>query len=64
MNKLIKNAGLFDTQTGKIIIDVVSQYENCKRLEKPTPRPVVGLPKAKEFNQTISVGLYYLEQNT
>ena len=30
MNKLIKNARLFDTQIGKIIIDVVSQCENCR----------------------------------
>ena len=30
MTKLIKNAGLFDTSIGKVIIDVVSQCENCK----------------------------------
>ena len=44
MNKFVKNAGLFDTQIGKIIIDVVSQCENCKRFKKHTPRPVVVLP--------------------
>ena len=41
-----KNAGLFATQIGKIIIDVVSRCENCKRFKKPTPRTVAGLPKA------------------
>ena len=64
MNKLIKNAGLSDTQIGKIITDVLSQCENCKRFRKPTPRPVVGLPKATEFNQMISVDLHFLEPNT
>ena len=59
MNKLINNAGLFDTQIGKIIFDFVSQYEKCKRFKKPTPRPVVGRPKATEFNQTISDDLHY-----
>ena len=62
MNKLIKNAGLFDTQIGKIIIDVLSRCENCKRFRKPTPRPVVGLPKATEFNQMVSVDLHSLNQ--
>ena len=64
MNKFVKNAGLFDTQIGKIIIDVVSQCENCKRFKKLTLRPVVVLPKAIEFNQTISADLHYLEPNT
>ena len=62
--KKFKNAGLFDTQIGEIIIEVVLQCENCKRFKKPTPQPVVGLPKATEFNQTISVDLHYLEPNT
>ena len=30
MTKLIKNAGLFDTPIGTVIIEVVSQCENCK----------------------------------
>ena len=64
MNKLIKNAGLFDTQMGKIIADVVSQCENCKGFRKPTSQPVVGLPKATEFIQTVSVDLHYHERNT
>ena len=64
MNKLIKNAGLFDTQIGKIIVDVVSQCENCKLFRKLTPQPVVGLPKTTEFNQTVFVDLNYLEPNT
>ena len=40
------------------------QCENCKQFKKPTPRPVVGLPKATEFNQMVSVDLHYLEPNT
>ena len=40
MNKLIKSAGLFDMQIEKIIIDVVSQCENCRQFKKPTPQPV------------------------
>ena len=64
MNKFIKNAGLIDTQIGKCITDVVSQYENCKPFEKPTSRPVVDLPKVTDFNQTISADLHYLEPST
>ena len=44
MNKLIKIAGLFDTQIGKIITDIVSQCENCKRFRKAICHPVVDLP--------------------
>ena len=47
---MIKNARLFDKQVGKIIIDAVSQCENCKQLSKPTPHPVLGLSKATELN--------------
>ena len=64
MNKLVKNAGSFDTQIGKIIVDVVSQCGNCKQFRKATPRPAVSLPKATEFNQTVSVDLHYLKPNT
>ena len=60
MNKLIKNAGLFDNQIGKIIFDFVWQCEKYKRFKKPTPQSVAGYPKATEFNQTISDDLYYL----
>ena len=30
MKKLIKNDGLFDTQLGKIITDIVQQCQNCR----------------------------------
>ena len=51
-------------QIGKIIIDVVSRCENCKQFRKLTPYPVLGLAKATEFNQAISVDLHYLGPNT
>ena len=61
---MIKNPGLIDTQIGKIIVDVLSECENCKQFRKPTSQLVVGLPKATEFNQTVSTDLHYLEPNT
>ena len=37
MNKSIKNAGLFDTQIGKIITDVLSQCEIVNDLKSLLP---------------------------
>ena len=63
MNKLIKNAELFDIHRGKIKTDVVSQSENCRRFKKPTHPPVTGLLRDTELKHTVSADLQCPELN-
>ena len=62
-NKLIKNDGLFDTQTGEIIIMLYSNVKIVNDLENLLPTLVIGISKETELNQTIYVELHYLEPN-
>ena len=57
MNKLIKNADLFDIHIGKIKRVVVSQCENCRRFKKPTHPPVKGLLRDTELKHTVPADL-------
>ena len=57
MNKLIKNADLFDIHIGKIKTVVVSQCENCRRFKKPTHPPVKGLLRDTELKHTVPADL-------
>ena len=47
----------------EIIEDVVNNCETCLKFKCPPPRPVVGLPKASQFNDTVSVDLHQLKPN-
>ena len=68
LKKLINNAGLLDKGLNVIIENVVQSCDICVRFKRAMPRPVVGLSKAKDFNETISFylheinsRLYYLQ---
>ena len=61
--KLLKNSGLTDCKTLKTLQIVCENCETCLVNKKPEPRPVVGLPLATEFNETVAVDLHELEPN-
>ena len=67
---LINNVGFSDKGLNVIIENIVQSCGTCVRFERAPPRPVVGLSKAKDFNETISLdlqemssGLCYLHIN-
>ena len=62
MKKLLKNATLLNNEIKKIIEDVVYACDTSMRFKKPSPRPVVGLPKSSEFNDVVSVDVHYIKQ--
>ena len=35
----------------------------CKQYKKVSPRPVVGLPRATDFNQSVAMDLHYIDKN-
>ena len=63
LQKLLKNANCVENTLTEIIEDVVNNRETCLTFKRPSPRPVVGLPKASEFNDTVSVDLHQLKPN-
>ena len=63
LRNLLKNAGLFSTETSKLINEVCENGIICKTHKKPPPRPVVGLPRATTFNHTVAMDLHSLDKN-
>ena len=58
---LLKSANVqFDESK---IRTVTEKCENCTRTRKAVPRPVVSLPMASRFNQTVSMDLHKVEDN-
>lgn len=64
---LLEDADVSDKTTLDLVDDVVSKCEVCKQYKKTPPRPVVGLPLAKEFNEVVALdlkewksGIYFL----
>ena len=54
---LIKNSGCNNEMLKNAIIDVTKSCVTCCKFRKPVPRPVVSLPMASQFNETISMDL-------
>ena len=58
IKKLINNAGSFDKGLNTIIEHVAQFREACIKFKRALPRPVVGLSKEKDFDETISLDLH------
>jgi transposase InsO family protein len=43
--------------TKKLVLDMLGKCEICKRYKKTPPRPKVGLPKARDVNDVVSLDL-------
>ena len=61
--KLVKNAGVENSDLIEAIKEVGSQCDTCKVYKKSNPRPAVTLPLASEFNQTIAMDLKTYRNN-
>ena len=58
---LLKSAGTTDTETLGLLQVVVEKCEICAKHSRPSSKPVVGLPLATEYNETVAVDLHELE---
>ena len=61
---LLKDADIIDEELFKLIIDLTSKCEICLKYKKPKPRPVVGFPIARVFNETVALDLKEWSSNT
>ena len=60
--KLVNSAGLSDDQNLKDqIFEVARNCEIRQVYKRPSPRPVVGLPLATEFNEVVAMDLKQCE---
>ena len=57
MEKVIRNFNLLNSEVSTVIKDVVNSCTTCIKFKKPSSRPIVGLSKAEDFNQTVSIDL-------
>ena len=55
--KMIRNSGCNNSALEKEIICLSEKCEICKKFRKPSPKPVVSLPLAENFNETIAMDL-------
>ena len=66
LKELLKNAKKLNIQYSKAIDKVSTECDTCTRFKKPLPRPIVSLPLATKFNETVAMdlkmwhGLYFL----
>ena len=60
--KIIKRAGLDEDKRLLQEVDSVSSNCNvCKEFRKPSPTPIMGLPHAESFNDTVALDLKFHE---
>ena len=57
LKTLIKNAGVANKELEKAVDKYSDSCDTCRRFKKPTPRPIVSLPMATKFNETLAMDL-------
>ncbi|VDI61048.1 Hypothetical predicted protein [Mytilus galloprovincialis] len=63
LTKLLNKAGMTNADTIDILRSVCENCDICMTNKRPSSKPVVGLPLATEFNETVAVDLHELEHN-
>ena len=57
LKSLLQNAGLWRNEYVDLLEEINKSCDLCKRYTKTPPRPVVGLPMATNFNETVAMDL-------
>ena len=63
MEKLIRNANLWNPELSNLIKHIVKSCTTCIKFKNQALDPIVGLPKEKDFNQTVLIDLTNQTQN-
>lgn len=61
LKKLLKNANRTDAKLLDAVDSVTSKCDICLRFKRAKPRPVVSLPLASSFNETVAMDLEFTE---
>ena len=57
---LIKNSGISSNNINQAVDEISDACEICKRFKKPLPRPIVAMPSATEFNETVAMDIKFI----
>lgn len=57
LKKLLQNANRLDEDLRVAVDRVTSECETCRKYKKPRPRPIVSMPMATAFNETVAMDL-------
>ena len=63
LKKLLQSAGNDDRKTFELLQETIEKCDTCLKYKKTSPRPVVGLPLATRYNETVAVDLHELDRN-
>ena len=63
LKSLIKNAGYLNDEISNLTDEVSLNCDICKQYKKVSPGPVVRLPRATDFNQSVAMDLHYTDKN-
>ena len=63
LKALLRNAGFSRKEYMKAIDDVSSSCKICLMYKTPKPRPIVGLPRGKTFNECVAMDLKQVPEN-
>ena len=63
LKRLFQNTGKFNSEITSLMDATVKKCKTCKVYKKPKPRPIVGLSRATDFNQTVAMDLHQLSDN-
>ena len=64
LDSLMKDAGQADATISRILHKIQDSCRICRKYKKKKPKPKVGLPKAREVNEVVSVDLKPVESIT
>ena len=64
LKSLLQAANLWKDEYKDLLEDIDSKCDLCKRYSKTPPRPVVSMPMATSFNETVAMDLKQLVEWT
>ena len=63
LKQLLRNAGRTDSELLSSVDKVTQNCDTCRRYKRPRPRPVVAMPLASRFNDTVALDLKFWFQS-
>ena len=63
LKNLMRKAGCLNDEISKLVSEICDNCDICKKYKKASPRPVVGLPRATDFNQSVAMDLHHIDKN-
>ena len=60
LKTLIKNAGITDKDMLEMVYETWAKCKTCNRYGRQPPKPIVTLPRATDFNESVAIDLKFI----